>query len=160
MADGLTHILLWLFVLNLGIAFGAELYESQISVPQWLSFAPDTGYRWNAAPAVEANVGLRFWVYVTTVPLTVLTLLCLIRGWTMPEPSRAWWLVAGGSALIERLLTFTRNTGVMCRASSRCFDPGNRAATPYVTRLGVTARAADAPDGGVTASRACFQCGR
>lgn len=32
----LTHVLLWLFVLNLGIAFGAGLYEARISVARWL----------------------------------------------------------------------------------------------------------------------------
>jgi hypothetical protein len=129
MADRLTHVLLWLFVLNLGIAFGAGLYESRISVPQWLRFAPDTGYRWKAAPAVEANVGLRFWVYVTTVPLTVLTLLCLIRGWTMPEPSRTWWLVAGGAALIERLLTFGYFIPTMIRLMREELQPESAATT-------------------------------
>lgn len=29
--------MLWLFVINLGIAVGAGLYESRIAVPQWLS---------------------------------------------------------------------------------------------------------------------------
>lgn len=106
MADLLTHVLLWLFVINLGIAFGAGLYESRISVPQWLSFTAGTGHRWNAAAAAEANVGLRFWVYVTTVPLTLLTLLSLLRAWTMPEPLRGWWLSAAGAALLDRLLTF------------------------------------------------------
>ena len=33
----MTEVLLWLFVINLGIAFGAGLYESRITVPQWLS---------------------------------------------------------------------------------------------------------------------------
>ena len=32
-----VSILLWLFVINLGIAFGAGLYESRIAVPQWLT---------------------------------------------------------------------------------------------------------------------------
>src|SRR5262245_23676288 len=66
----MIEVLLWLFVINLGIAFGAGLYESRIVVPQWLSFSRDTGYRWNAEAARKADVGLRFWVYVTTLPLT------------------------------------------------------------------------------------------
>lgn len=39
----MMEILLWLFVINLGIAFGAGLYESRTTVPQWLSFraSPD-----------------------------------------------------------------------------------------------------------------------
>lgn len=81
MPNFIVHAVLWLLVINLGIAFGAGLYESRITVPQWLSFAPGSGYRWNPAAAAAANVGLRFWAYVTTVPLTLLTLdqpgLCL-----------------------------------------------------------------------------------
>jgi hypothetical protein len=40
----MIEILLWLFVINLGIAFGAGLYESRITVPQWLTFSQDSGY--------------------------------------------------------------------------------------------------------------------
>jgi hypothetical protein len=47
-----------LFVINLDIAFGAGLYESRIIVPQWLSFSPEYGYRWDAEAARQANVGL------------------------------------------------------------------------------------------------------
>ena len=75
---GFISIVLALFVINLGIAFGAGLYESRIAVPQWLSFSSESGYHWNAEAARQANVGLRFWVYVTTVPLTLLTLVSLV----------------------------------------------------------------------------------
>jgi hypothetical protein len=68
-----AKIVLWLFVINLGIAFGAGLYEGRIVVPQWFSPSGTSGYRWNAEAARRANVGLRFWVYVTTVPLTLIT---------------------------------------------------------------------------------------
>jgi hypothetical protein len=53
---------------------GAGLYESQIVVPQWISSTPESGYHWNAEAARQANTGLNFWVYVTTVPLTLSTL--------------------------------------------------------------------------------------
>ena len=39
MAESITRIVLWLFVIDLGIAFGAGLYEGRIVVPQWLSSA-------------------------------------------------------------------------------------------------------------------------
>ena len=29
------EIVLWLFVINLGVAFGAELYEAGVVIPQW-----------------------------------------------------------------------------------------------------------------------------
>src|SRR5688572_27779276 len=98
METSITYVLLWLYVINLGIAFGAGLYESRITVPQWLSFVPGAGYRWNSAAAREANVGIRFWVYVTTVPLTLLTLGSLITLWGVPEPVRRWWLISVAAA--------------------------------------------------------------
>ena len=101
-----SWLILMLFVLNLGIAFGAGLYEARITVPQWLEFSPGNGYRWNAEAARQANVGLRFWVYVTTVPLTLLTLASLVAAWWGPIEVRGWWLAAGIAALVDRVLTF------------------------------------------------------
>jgi hypothetical protein len=101
----IAHVVLWLFVLNLGIAFGAGLYEARITVPQWLRLTP-AGYTWDAAAAAAANVGLRFWVFVTTVPLTLLTLASFVLAWGAPEPVRMWWLAAAAAALVDRLLTF------------------------------------------------------
>jgi hypothetical protein len=84
----MIEILLWLFTINLGIAFGAGLYESRIAVPQWLTYSEDSGYHWNAEAAGSADVGLRFWAYVTTVPLTLLTLASLTAAWWTPDPVR------------------------------------------------------------------------
>jgi hypothetical protein len=102
----LIVILLWLFVLNLGIACGAGLYETSIAVPRWVRGSIQTGYQWNRAAALEDNVGLRFWVYVSTVPLTLLTLASLIAPWWVTGPLRSWWLVAALAAFLERAMTF------------------------------------------------------
>jgi len=107
MAAFITWVILSLFVINLGIAFGAGLYESRIIVPQWLSFSPDSGYRWNGQAARDANVGLRFWFYVTTVPLTVLTIASLVAAWWAPTEVRTWWLAAGAAVLVDRVMTFS-----------------------------------------------------
>jgi hypothetical protein len=69
-------IVLWLFVINLGVAFGAGLYEARIVIPQWE----------NIPPRAWPNTGLLFWVYVTTVPLTLLTITNLIAAW-LPQAS-------------------------------------------------------------------------
>jgi hypothetical protein len=106
MSQYIAAVLLWLLVINLGIAFGAGLYESRIVVPQWIGFSSESGYRWNAAAARQANTGLRFWVYVTTVPLTLLTFASLVAPWWTQEAVRHWWLGAAGAALVERMLTF------------------------------------------------------
>jgi hypothetical protein len=102
---GFISIVLALLVVNLGIAFGAGLYESRIAVPQWLSFSSESGYL-NGEAARQANVGLRFWVYVTTVPLTLLTLVSLVVAWWAPTEVRNWWLAAVLALLVDRVMTF------------------------------------------------------
>ncbi len=106
MTETFTSIIMWLFVINLGVAFGAGLYESRIVVPQWLIVSPESGRRWNAEAARQANVGLRFWFYVTTVPLTLLTLASLAAAWRTPDVARMWWLGAAAAALVDRVMTF------------------------------------------------------
>jgi hypothetical protein len=61
---------------------------------------------WNSTAAIQADVGLKFWVYVTTVTLTLLTLASLIVPWWLPDPVRSWWLVAALMALFDRVMTF------------------------------------------------------
>ena len=115
MRDSAAYVVLWLYLINLGIAFGAGLYESRIAVPQWLSYTPEKGYRWHPVAAAEANVGLRFWVFVTTIPLTVLTLASLVLLWGTPEPGRRWWLISVAAALLDRVLTFAYFIPTMIR---------------------------------------------
>lgn len=107
MRGTVSKILLWLFVINLGIAFGAGLYEARIVFPQWLSALPGGGYEWNAGAAREANSGLRFWVYVTTVPLTLLTLANLFAAWRAEGPKRRPWLAAAAVSVVERIFTLS-----------------------------------------------------
>jgi len=102
-----SQILLWLFVINLGIAFGAGLYEGRIVFRNWLVSSPDSALHWNAEAARQDNTGLQFWVFVTTVPLTVLTLANLIAAWRAVEGLRRWWLAAALTALADRILTFS-----------------------------------------------------
>ncbi len=103
----IAKVLLWLFVINLGIAFGAGLFEARIAFPQWFSYSPESVPGWNAEAARQANTGLRFWVYVTTVPLTLLTLTSLIAVWWTHGSLRRWWLIAAVFALTDRIFTFS-----------------------------------------------------
>lgn len=100
------RVLLWLFVINLGIAFGAGLYEHRIVVPDWIGVTADGSAHWNAAAARHDDTGLRFWAFVTTMPLTLLTVANLIAGWRARGPIRSWWLASGLSALADRVFTF------------------------------------------------------
>ena len=95
-----------LFVINLGIAFGAGLYEHRIVVPRWVT-ADDSGGRWNADAVRRDNTGLRFWAYVTTGPLTLLTLANLLAAWKTIGTVRTWWLAAALLAMADRVLTFS-----------------------------------------------------
>jgi hypothetical protein len=105
MPSTIATTLLWLFIVNLGIAFGAGLYEHRIAAPDWLSTG-GSGPRWNAAAARQDNSGLRFWAWVTTGPLTLLTLASLFVAWSTAGPERNWWLAAALAAFVDRALTF------------------------------------------------------
>lgn len=60
--------LLWLFVINLGIAFGAGLYEHRIVVSQWVTGSAQGG-GWDAEAVRRDDMGRLFWAFVTTGPL-------------------------------------------------------------------------------------------
>ncbi|GAB3589479.1 anthrone oxygenase family protein [Hymenobacter daeguensis] len=100
-----SEIMLWLLVLNLGVAFGAGLYETRIVLPQWFSHAAG-GYQVNSAAMRATDTGRRFWGLATTLPLTLLTLASLWLAWHAPAPRHSWWLAAALLTLLERMGTF------------------------------------------------------
>ena len=99
------EIVLWLFVINLGIAFGAGIYEARVVIPQWANIPPK---QW-------PNTGLMFWVYVTTVPLTLLALASIFAAWLSEGPMRMWYLAAVGIVILERIATFSYFIPTMVR---------------------------------------------
>jgi len=98
MSLAVTEVLLWLFIIVLGTAFGAGLYEARVVVPLWAS-APPASLR-------TPDSGHRFWVFVTTIPLTLLTVANLVAALQAQGPRRAWWLTATLVVLVERGATF------------------------------------------------------
>ena len=106
MPGTLSTILLRLFVINLGIAFGAGVYEHRIVVSRWITSSEPSGVHWNADDARRDDTGRRFWGFVTTVPLTLLTLANLFVAWPTSGAVRGWWLIAGLAALTDRVFTF------------------------------------------------------
>jgi hypothetical protein len=92
-----SDLVLWLFVVNLGVVFGAGCYEARIVVPMWASAPP--------ASLHAPDSGRAFWGFVSTVPLTLLTLASLPIAWHARE-QRQWWLIAAVVALAERIATF------------------------------------------------------
>ena len=103
----MSKTLLWLFVINLGIAFGAGVYEHRIVVSDWISTSRESGAHWSAEAARRDDTGLRFWAFVTTGPLTLLTLANLLAAWRVSGAVRGWWLAAGLAALADRAFTFS-----------------------------------------------------
>lgn len=96
-------ITLWLFVIILGITFGAGLYEARIVVPEWIN---TTEAIWNADAANNSNTGLRFWVFVTSIPLTLLTILSIVFALKSQGELRKWWGIATIATLVDRIMTF------------------------------------------------------
>lgn len=110
----LATIVLWLFVIDLGVAFGAGLYEARVVMPAWSGTRPGT---W-------PNTGLLFWAYVTTIPLTLLTAASAIIAWRCDvEPIRTWWLAAAAVIALERVATFAYFIPAMIRLSSATDAP-------------------------------------
>jgi len=105
MTEHITEALLWLFIMNLGIAFGAGLYEHRIILPQWFNRSPGSGLRVDSAAMRRTDAGREFWAYVTTVPLTLLTLASLIVAYQSQGSRRVWWLSAAVIILFERIGT-------------------------------------------------------
>jgi hypothetical protein len=106
MSGTMSTTVLWLFVINLGIAFGAGLYEHRIVVSRWVRPA-GSGAHWNAEAARQDDVGRRFWALVSTLPLTLLTLANLFAAWRSSGAVRGWWLAAALAAVAERAFTFS-----------------------------------------------------
>lgn len=101
-----STLLLFLFTLNLGTAFGAGIYELKLIVPQWFIKLNGSAYTVNTEAMRGLDSGRNFWAFVTTVPLTLLTLVNLILAWQSSQQNQPWWLAAAGLTLIERLGTF------------------------------------------------------
>ena len=97
MRQYVPKFLLGLFVINLGIALGAGIFEQRVVIPQWENTPPQT---W-------PQTGVQFWVYVTTVPLTLLTLANQVAAWLDRGPRRYWWLGAVAIIVVERIATFS-----------------------------------------------------
>ena len=106
MSGSAARLLLGLFIVNLGVALGAGLYEGRIVLPQWLVTGAGGEAHWNAEAARAANTGIRFWAFVTTGPLTLLTLANAYGAWRARGRARAWWVAAAVSAVADRAMTF------------------------------------------------------
>jgi hypothetical protein len=102
----LHDTLLWLFVVVSGIAAGAGLYELRVNVPRWFTSSGGAGLAVDVGAIRADDSGRRFWAFVTTGPLSLLTLAALAAAWNPATAQDRWWLAAAGIMLVERIGTF------------------------------------------------------
>ena len=102
-----ADLALWLFVINLGIVFGAGLYEARIVVPMWAASPPES--------LQTPDSGRQFWAFVSTLPLTLLTLAGLALSWHPHGDRQHWWHLAAVIILVERISTFAYFIPTMIR---------------------------------------------
>jgi len=106
MTPHISWLILLLFIITQGIALGAGLYEQRIVVPQWTGRAASGEPYLNADAMRTADTGRRFWGFVTTGPLTLLTLASFVAAWQAQGALQAWWLGSALVTLVERIATF------------------------------------------------------
>ena len=123
MTNTFGSVLLWLFVINLGIACGAGLYEHRIVVPRWMGPSSESIGHWDASAARQDDTGRRFWAFVTTGPLTLLTIANLFVAWRASGPLRGWWLAAALAAVADRAFTFSYFIPTMVRLMGTVDSP-------------------------------------
>ena len=102
----LPDIVLWLFVVFSGISVGAGLYEMRVNVPRWFTSARGSAMSVNVDAITTDDSGRRFWGYVTTVPLTLLTVASCVIAWNPVTGRERWWLAGAAVMLAERVGTF------------------------------------------------------
>ncbi len=92
----MSRILLWLFVIALGIEIGAGLYETLVVLPLWTLAPPESViayYQHNAAdPQFALNAGGRFWMFDTPL-VGVLAIATLLSGIKTTSEHRKWRLI-------------------------------------------------------------------
>ena len=99
-----SDLVLWLFVITHSIAFGAGFYEQRVVLPLWFGAGE---LRVDAAAMRALDPGRKFWAFVSTGPLTLLTVASLILSWNTSGPRHDWWLGAACVTLLERVATFS-----------------------------------------------------
>jgi hypothetical protein len=103
----ITEILLLCSVINIGIALGAGLYETKIVLPLWFNKSANGNYHVNFDNMRSIDSGRKFWVFVTTIPFTLLMITNLAVAFQSQPPLHNWWVAATLIILIERIGTFT-----------------------------------------------------
>ena len=107
-------ILLWLFVIALGLDIGAGIYEARIVVPLWSAGVPETLAAGNPYGRVAIDAGIRFWSIMTSL-VAILALVTLVSSFRTPAPLRTWQIVASVAELAAVAMTLLYFRPVLVR---------------------------------------------
>ena len=100
----MSEILLWAFVVMVGILTGGGLFERAVLVHVWSSDPPDSVRSWNANPKYALDPPRRFFMYVT-LPVMVLTPWNAFNAWRSDGPERFWLLLSTGLVVLVIAVT-------------------------------------------------------
>ncbi len=120
MGKRIGRVLLWAFVVTMGIQLGGGIYEARVVVPRWAD-PPQLG---GVASAMESSghndAGLRFWAFVSP-PVGLLALANAVAAWRVGGNGRTWWLGAAVAVLVGTVATyvlFVPTLGELSRAEA------------------------------------------
>ena len=97
-------IVLWLFVIALGLDLGAGIYEARIVVPLWSAGVPETLAAGNPYGRVAIDAGIHFWSRMTSV-VALLALVTLAFSLRTSAPLRTWQIFASVAELAAAAMT-------------------------------------------------------
>ena len=100
-----ARIVLWLFILSLGLDFGGGIYELRVLGPEWSRALIDHVPAAEAFVRMSPSAGTRFWIFVAPA-VAILAVALLVTGRKSASQHRRWRRIAGGVELFVVLTTF------------------------------------------------------
>ncbi len=97
------EIVLWLFVVVLGVVCGAGIYEARVVLPLW-THTVTGAFQWNSDLSRRTDAA-RFWTGAAWV-VTILVLASLYFAWHEHGARGDWWLAAAALMVVERIADF------------------------------------------------------
>ena len=107
-----SEIVLWIYVVMVGILMGGALFERAVLVHVWASDPPDSVRSWNANPKYALDPPRRFFMYVT-LPVMVLAPCNAYFAFTSDAPWHKWLLISTGLVFFVILITLVYFAPVM-----------------------------------------------
>ena len=114
----MNEIVLWAYVVMVGILTGGALFERAVLVHVWSSDPPDSVRSWNANPKYALDPPRRFFMYVT-LPVMILAPWNGIVAWRSTGPERFWLLVSAGLVVFVIATTIAYFAPVMIALTER-----------------------------------------